>query len=59
MQQLALSPNGLWYPVVVRHVKNVHNNDGNVSDSYSRYYLDFEADIPDTMFDVNEWGPIE
>ena len=38
MQQLALSPSGLWYPRVVRHVKNVHNDDGKTSDSYSRYY---------------------
>ena len=59
MQQLALSPSGLWYPRVVRHVKNVHYNDGKTSDSYSRYYLDFEAEIPDELFDVHEWGPIE
>jgi hypothetical protein len=60
MQQLARSPNGLWYPGVVRHVKNAHNrDDGKASDTYSRYYLDFEADIPDELFDVHEWGPIK
>ncbi|MEA1950352.1 MAG: hypothetical protein U9N87_03135 [Planctomycetota bacterium] len=36
MQQLALSPSGLWYPLVVRHVKNVHNDNGKTSDFYSR-----------------------
>ena len=59
MKQLTLSPSGLWYPVVVRHVKNVHNNNGRSEDSYTRYYLDFDAEIPDTLFDVHEWGTIE
>ncbi len=60
MQQFALSPSGLWYPLVVRHVKNAHNSDtGKISDTYYRYYLDFEAEIPDTLFDVHEWGPIK
>ena len=33
--------------------------DGKISDTYSRYYLDFEAEIPDTLFDVHQWGPIK
>jgi hypothetical protein len=59
MQQFALSPSGLWYPRVVRHVKTAHNDDGKTSDTYSRYYLDFDADIPDELFDVHQWGPIK
>lgn len=60
MQQFELSPSGLWYPLVVRHAKNYGRlDDGEMSDTYSRYYLDFEADIPDELFDVHQWGPIE
>ena len=60
MQQFALSPSGLWYPRVARHVKNAHHLDTEkISDSYYRYYIDFEAEIPDKLFDVHAWGPIK
>jgi hypothetical protein len=60
MRDLALSPSGLWYPGVVRVVQNsVSLEDGKVSDTYYRYYVDFAAEIPDDLFDVHKWGPIK
>jgi hypothetical protein len=60
MEELALSPSGLWYPAVVRVVQNSLNlDDGTVRDTYYRYYVDFAAEIPDEQFDVHKWGPIK
>ncbi|MCY2964298.1 MAG: hypothetical protein NT069_11800 [Planctomycetota bacterium] len=45
------TPQGLWYPSTVRLVGNsVSLDDNSRSDSFVRYYLDFEADTPDEMF---------
>lgn len=59
MRELALSPNGLWYPGVVRVEDSVIREDGTRSDTYYRFYVDFAADIPGELFDVHEWGPIK
>jgi hypothetical protein len=58
MGELALSPSGLWYPRLVREVQNsVNLDDGTTGDTYLRFYVDFEAEIPDDLFDVQLWGP--
>ncbi|TWU12919.1 hypothetical protein CA54_17450 [Symmachiella macrocystis] len=60
MEELAVSPSGLWYPRVVRELQNsVNLDDGTTNDTFLRFYVDFEAEIPDELFDVNNWGPIE
>jgi hypothetical protein len=54
----ARTPQGLWYPTAVRLIGNsVSLEDNTRSDTYIRYYLEFDADIPDELFQaeaVNE-----
>jgi len=59
-KNFAMSPNGFWYPTVVRQLQNgVSMEDGTTSDTYFGFYLDFEAEIPDELFDTHEWGPVK
>ena len=47
----ARTPQGLWYPTAVRLIGNtVSLEDNTRSDTYVRYYLEFDADIPDELF---------
>jgi hypothetical protein len=54
----ARTPQGLWYPTAVRLIGNsVSIEDNTRSDTYIRYYLEFDRDIPDELFQaeaVNE-----
>lgn len=60
MQNLTLSPSGFWYPVVVREFQNSMSMEtGERSDTFLRFYVDFEVDLPDELFDVQQWGPIK
>jgi hypothetical protein len=56
VDDMALSPQGNWYPTVVCFKgasRNVHNDER--EDYLHTYYLDFDAEIPDSLF---EWsGP--
>ncbi|MCE9528071.1 MAG: hypothetical protein K8R36_18680 [Planctomycetales bacterium] len=45
------TPQGLWYPTAVRLIGNsVSIEDNTRSDTYVRYYLEFDAEIPDELF---------
>ncbi|MCZ6871752.1 MAG: hypothetical protein O7G84_19825 [Gammaproteobacteria bacterium] len=58
--ELGVSPSGLSYPVVVRQVENVVPlGTGGKSDTYLRFYVDFDAEVPDELFEVSKWGPIK
>jgi hypothetical protein len=47
----ARTPTGLSYPTMVRLIGNtVSLEDGSRSDSYVRYYLEFDTPIPDELF---------
>ncbi len=60
MLELGVSPSGLSYPVVVRQVENVVPlGTGGKSDTYLRFYVDFDAEVPDELFEVSKWGPIK
>lgn len=51
----AVSPQGFWYPTVVRSPdSSVHMETGVRSDSYTRFYLDFDAELPDKLFDADK-----
>ncbi|MEX1233272.1 MAG: hypothetical protein WEB58_23680 [Planctomycetaceae bacterium] len=45
------SPKGYWYPTIIRF-KSMHSNDGEVktTESLARFYLDFDIEIPDSLF---------
>ena len=47
----ARTPQGLWYPTAVRLIGNtVSLEDNSRGDTYVRYYLEFDAEIPDELF---------
>lgn len=53
--QSAVSPQGFWYPTVVRSPdSSIHMETGVRSDSYTRFYLDFDAELPDKLFDADK-----
>jgi len=48
----ARTPQGLSYPTTVREIGNaISLEDNSRSDTYVRYYLEFEVEIPDKLFD--------
>jgi len=51
MEGLAQSPNGLWYPTTVRRLGAIRNADGTVHDQVFRFFLNFNAALPDSLFD--------
>jgi hypothetical protein len=52
-EDLAQSPQGHWFPTVVRLKNAIRNEDGTTEDSLLRFYVDFDTEIPDKMFVVD------
>lgn len=49
----ARTPQGLSYPTMVRMIGNaISLEDNSRSDTYIRYYLEFQVEIPDRLFDA-------
>jgi hypothetical protein len=47
------TPQGLSYPTMVRIIGNaISLEDNSRSDTYIRYYLQFQVEIPDKLFDA-------
>ena len=54
----ARTPQGLWYPTTVRHIGNsISMEDNSRSDWYDRYYLEFDTEIPDELFQGESVDP--
>jgi len=53
MEDFKQSPEGFWYPTVVRQKTVTGDNEDNDDswDKVYRYFLDFEAEIPDSLFE--------
>ena len=56
MEDVIQSPQGDWYPTVVRWLNcNVRMNgepiDGDAGDDVIHYYYDFDAEMPDSLFE--------
>ena len=53
MEDFKQSPEGFWYPTVVRQKRVTGSNEDNDDkwDKVYRYFLDFEAEIPDSLFE--------
>jgi hypothetical protein len=48
------TPQGLWYPTCVRLIDNsVSREDNSRSDSFIRYFLEFDTAIPDDLFQAD------
>ena len=54
MEELAQSPRGLWYPTVMRWKVGKVHEDGRppTFDQVRHFYLDFETEMPDSLFSV-------
>lgn len=51
MSDFALSPSGLPYPRLIRNFQNSRNlTTGKLSDSFNHFFLDFDENIPDSLF---------
>ena len=50
VEELAQSPSGHWYPTVVRNKSAVRHADGKRAVVLYRFFLDFNAPLPDTLF---------
>ena len=52
LEEFARSPSGFWYPTRVRHQTPVNDyNKVKYGDTVTRFALDFEAKIPDNLFE--------
>lgn len=52
---MAQSPSGRWYPTQLRVIGgSVSLDTGEKSDYFNNYYLDFDADVPDELFQIPE-----
>jgi hypothetical protein len=51
-EKLVESPNGIWYPTIVRFKKGGQKNDDGQEryDQVWLYYVDFNAEVPDSLF---------
>jgi len=56
MERLEQTPSGIWYPTIVRRKNCVSVGAGGKldTDMVTRFYLDFEAKLPDRLFDAAE-----
>jgi hypothetical protein len=49
----AQSPSGYWYPTRLRMIGGgVSLDTGEKSDYFNNYYLDFDAEVPDSLFEI-------
>ena len=53
IEKVARSPRGFWYPTEIRRLNAIRHQDGKQEDQVFRYYLDFDALIPDSIFQAN------
>lgn len=55
VESVAQSPKGHWYPTRVRRT----SSQPDVEDDITEFYVDFDVDLPDALFDVEKPLPIE
>jgi hypothetical protein len=55
MEEVARSPKGVWYATKVRQYAAPLNPEQKRSDPIYTFYLDFDAELPDSLFD--SWAP--
>jgi hypothetical protein len=51
VEETARSPQGIWYATKIRRKNAVHHQDGTESDLIYKIYVDFDADLPDELFE--------
>jgi hypothetical protein len=52
IEELTESPDGQWYPAVVRRLRAARFSHGQTRDHIQRFYYDFSAPVPDSMFEA-------
>jgi hypothetical protein len=51
VEEAARSPQGVWYATKIRLKDAVRDKDGNQSDQIYHIYVDFDAELPDSLFE--------
>jgi hypothetical protein len=51
VEETARSPQGVWYATKIRLKDAVRDKDGNQSDQFYHIYVDFDAELPDSLFE--------
>lgn len=56
IEKMAQSPNGVWHATRIRRKRAIGYPDGKRRDQVNDLYLDFNADLPDSLFDLPAKG---
>lgn len=54
MEDFRQSPSGFWYPGVIRDTKHAIPGDNQQTTTTVRYQFDFDVDLPDSLFTVDD-----
>jgi hypothetical protein len=54
MERLQQTPNGVWYPTLVRRKNCIKPEGQPAQDRVTRFYMDFKAPIPDSVFEPRD-----
>ena len=55
VESVAQSPKGHWYPTHMRWT----SSDPSITDTFMDFYVEFDVEIPDALFDVKKPMPME
>lgn len=55
VESVAQSPKGHWYPTRMRWT----SSDPSITDTFMDFYVEFDVEIPDALFDVKKPMPVE
>jgi len=58
IDKMAKSPQGTWYATQIRRKGAIRHSDGKTSDQIINIYVDFNADLPDSLFEPPAPGRI-
>lgn len=59
VEETARSPRGVWYATRIRWKNAARDEHGKESDQIYHIYVDFDAELPDSLFEVPKPGRIE
>lgn len=58
VEKVMQSPQGYYYPAAVRQTNSVRSEDGEVFDQLYHFYLDFDVELPDSLFETAAPGTV-
>jgi hypothetical protein len=58
VEETARSPQGVWYATKIRHKDCIPENAAHPNDTIRHIYVDFDADLPDSLFEPQKPGRV-